>query len=168
MKKTKILFIIIFEIAAAFGIASAQTSIGAKLKEVRVYFLYLGTDGTESKILPLKRKVSAAQPLQTAIEELIKEPTVEEQKRGFATASYGEMKLVSVKIKKGIARIDFSRPIRDDYNPGDLQTLDFESAVVKTVKQFPTVKKVVVCVNGINEFGIGLVENAPRPCPIEN
>ena len=28
-------------------------------------------------------------------------------------------------------------------------------------------KKAIFCGNGMNEFGIGLVEDAPRPCPKE-
>ena len=76
-------------------------------------------------------------------------------------------KLSSVKIKRGVARIDFTRTIRgkEDYNPGDLLTLRFEAAVKKTAKQFPAVKKVIVCVNGVNEFGIGMVIDTPVPCP---
>jgi spore germination protein GerM len=80
------------------------------------------------------------------------------------------MKLVSVKLKNGVAQIDFSRQLNKDqsnFNPGDLLTLSFESAVIKTAKQFPAVKKVVVCVNGMNEFGIGMVIDAPIPCPKE-
>ena len=91
-------------------------------------------------------------------------PTGDELKLGYYSAGYGDMKLDSVKLSKGLARIDFSRVIRSDYNPGDLQTLDFEDAVTRTAKQFPLVKKVMVCVNGINEFGIGLVEGRPYPC----
>jgi len=98
---------------------------------------------------------------------MLKAPTEAEQKLGYFSADYGDMKLVSVKLKRGTARIDFSRVIRDDYNPGDLQTLAFESAVIKTAKQFPAVKKVIVCVNGMNEFGVGKVIDAPVPCPKE-
>ena len=42
--------------------------------------------------------------------------------------------------------------------------LRFQEAVVKTAKQFPSVKKVIVCVNGLNEFGIGLVLDEAVPC----
>lgn len=142
----------------------AQKSAGSKLKQVKVYFHFIGSEGIESKVIPLKRRVSRKAPLFPTLETMLVEPTEAEQKLGYYSAGYGDMKLVSVKLKRSVARIDFSRPIRDDYNPGDLQTLTFESAVIKTAKQFPGIKKVIVCVNGINEFGIGLVEDAPRPC----
>ncbi len=146
---------------------NAQKTADSKSDNVDVYFLFIGTEGSNDKLLPLKRKVSSKTPLFPAIEEMLKEPTEAEQKLGYVSTGYGDLKLVSVKIKRGTARIDFSRTISGDYNPGDLQTLDFESAVIKTAMQFSSVKKVVVCVNGINEFGIGLVENAPHPCPKE-
>lgn len=165
MKNLRIILAILL-ISVSMGIfVHAQNS--AELKEVKVYFHFIGTEGTESKILSLKRKVSRQAPLFTAIEELVKEPTAEEQKLGYQSAGYGDLKLVSVKIKSGTARIDFKRTISDRNNPGDLQTLAFESAVIKTAKQFPTVKKAIVCVNGMNEFGIGMVIDAPMPCPIE-
>jgi spore germination protein GerM len=104
-------------------------------------------------------------PLRPTIEALIAGPTPAEDPSRFASVAYGDLKLSSIKVKRGTARIDFTRELRDDYNPGDLETLRFEAAVIRTAKQFPEIKKVVVCVNGLNEFGIGLVEDSPRPCP---
>jgi len=165
-KARKILAALLIFVSAGFTFA--QKPAEPKLKVVKVFFHFIGSEGSESKILPLRRKVSADAPLRSAIEEMIREPTAAEQKLGYGSASYGDMKLVSVKLKKGTARIDLRRTITNDFNPGELQTFAFESAVIKTAKQFPAVKRVIVCVNGINEFGIGLVEDAPRPCPKEN
>jgi len=167
--KFSILLLIIFQVAAGF-FAHAQKSSDSKLKEVKVYYMFIGAGGTESKILPLKRKVSAAAPLRQTIEELLKEPTEAERKLGYRSAGYDDMKLVSVKLKNGAARIDFSREMEkdfSDFNPGDLLTLYFEDAVIRTAKQFPAVKKVTVCVNGMDEFGVGMVIDAPLPCPKE-
>lgn len=150
-----------------FSSIFAHAQKTSDLKKVDVYFLFIGTEGINDELLPLKRKVSRKAPLFPAIEELLKKPTADEQKLGYVSPGYGDLKLVSVKLKRGTARIDFSRTISNDYNPGDLQTLKFEAAVKKTAMQFSAVKKVVVCVNGINEFGIGLVKNAPHPCPKE-
>ena len=164
MRKTLAFLIIVL---SGFFVQGQKCS-DSTLKEVLVYFHFIGTEGTESEVLPLKRKVSAKTPLRPAIEEMLKEPTEIEQKAGYHSAGYDNMKLVSVKLKNGVARIDFTRELekdRSDYNPGDLLTLSFESAVIKTAKQFPAVKKVIVCVNGMNEFGIGMVIDAPLPCP---
>jgi len=167
--KTKEKFNVFLLLLAIFNFfaVSVHGQNSAELKQVKVYFHIIGTEGIESKILPLKRKVSAKAPLFPTIAAMLVEPTEAEQKLGYQSAGYGDMKLVSVKLKKGTARIDFSRTISKGYNPGDLQTLAFESAVIKTAKQFPSVKKVIVCVNGMNEFGVGLTIDAPVPCPKE-
>jgi spore germination protein GerM len=164
MKNFQILLsLLIFMLSALAGFA--QKAPEPKLKEVKVYFMFIGPDGGSSDVLPLKRKVPADAPLFPAIAAMLESPTEAEQKLGYISTAYGDMKLDSVKIVKGLARVDLSREIRPDYNPGDLQTLYFEEAVIKTAKQFPSVKKVMVCVNGINEFGIGMVEGRPYPCP---
>lgn len=164
LKFAGFLMVLFFMMSSVIFVHAQKSS---DLKEVNVFFEFIGTEGTESEILPRKRQVSRNAPLFPAIEEMLKKPTADEQKLGYVSTSYGDLKLVSVKLKCGTARIDFSRTISDDYNPGDLQTLNFEAAVKKTAMQFPTVKKVVVCVNGMNEFGIGMVIDAPVPCPSE-
>ncbi len=164
MKILKLPFFTILIIALSAAGINAQVPEAGK-KEVKVFFMFIGPDGSESEIRPLKRKVSSAAPLFPAMAALLVEPTGEEADLGYTSAGYGDMTLKSVKLTKGVARVDFVREIRDDYNPGDLQTLYFEDAVIRTAKQFPSVKKVMVCVNGINEFGIGMVEGRPYNCP---
>jgi spore germination protein GerM len=160
MKISIILILLVFVVALP---VSGQQS--TESKEVKVYFMFLGQDGDESILKPLMRKVSVAAPLCPSIAAMLEEPTESERHLGYVSAGYGGIKLTSVKVKKGKARIDFTRVITPDYNPGDLQTLYFEDAVIKTAKQFPSVKKVMVCVNGVNEFGIGMVVGRPFPCP---
>jgi spore germination protein GerM len=144
--------------------ATQPNITSSKLRMVRVYFpVEPPTSGPELK--PLQRRVDANSPLRPAIEALIAGPTAEEATRGYVSVAYGDLRLASVKLQRGVARIDFTREIRSDYNPGDLETLRFQEAVVKTAKQFPSVKKVIVCVNGLNEFGIGLVIDQADACP---
>ncbi len=157
--------LVTFFIQSSVIFVHAQKS--SNLKEVEVYFYFIGAEGIEDEILPLKRNVSATAPLRSAIEEMLKDPTEDEKKLGYESLNYDNLKLVSVKLKRGTARMDFSRVVGENTNPGDLLTLKFEAAVKKTAKQFPAVKKVVVCVNGMNEFGIGMVLDAPEPCPKE-
>ena len=142
--------------------AAAQT---ADLKKVTVYFWEFNREGGGDDMIPFKRYVDKTAPLRPTIEALLAGPTVAENRKRYGSVAYGDLKLSSIKITGGTARIDFTRVISEDNNPGDLQTLRFEAAVIRTAKQFPEIKNVIVCVNGINEFGIGLVEDAPRPCP---
>ncbi len=137
----------------------------AQTREVTVYFWEFNREEPGDDMVPFKRVVDARAPLRPTIEALIAGPTAAENTDKYASVAYGDLKLSDVKVKGTAARIDFVREVRDDYNPGDLQTLRFEATVIRTAKQFPNIKKVIVCVNGINEFGIGMVEDRPKPCP---
>ncbi len=141
---------------------NAQTN---KLKKVKVYFWEFNKATEGDEFSAFTREVDARSPLRPTIAAFIAGPTAEEEAKGFAGLAYGVLKLASLNLKNGTVRIDFTREIRADDNPGDLETLRFEAALVRTVKQFPSVKKVIVCVNGYNEFGIGMVIDAPIPCP---
>lgn len=134
-------------------------------REVTVYFWEFNRDEGGDDMIPFKRVVDAKAPLRPTIEALIAGPTEAENTNKYSSVAYGNLKLSDVRVKRSTARIDFVREIREDYNPGDLETLRFEAAVIRTAKQFPNIKKVIVCVNGINEFGIGMVEGRPKPCP---
>lgn len=141
--------------------------IGAagQTREVTVYFWEFNRDEPGDDMIPFKRVVDARAPLRPTIEALIAGPTEAENTNKYSSVAYGDLKLSDVRVKGSTARIDFVREIREDYNPGDLETLRFEATVIRTAKQFPNIKKVIVCVNGINEFGIGMVEGRPKPCP---
>ncbi len=134
-------------------------------REVTVYFWEFNRDEPGDDMIPFKRVVDAKAPLRPTIEALIAGPTDAEDTDKYASVAYGEIKLSDVRVKGSTARIDFVREIREDYNPGDLETLRFEATVIRTAKQFPNIKKVIVCVNDNIEFGIGLVEGRPKPCP---
>ena len=128
------------------------------------------TEKFESVLNPVTREVGATAPLRPTIEALLAGPTAEEAKRGYEAVDYGRnMKLAAVKLTKGVARIDFTREDgKENPNPGDLLTLYFAGAVKETAKQFPEVRKVIVCVNGLDEFGIGMTKDEAIPCPKEN
>ena len=169
----KVQLLTLFQIAwlASSALASAErpAALPFATREIRVYFLYENSKEPEKsgELLPVKREVYRVNVLESALRELIAGPTAEEEKQGYQPVTYtAGMKLASVKIKRGIAYAYFTRPEIQGSAP-DLASLKFEDAVIKTAKQFREVKKVVACVNGQIEFGIGMVENVPRPCPKE-
>lgn len=162
-KKRAVLAVVLLAMSFAASSAAAQTN--GDLKKVTVYFWEFNREGGGDDMIPFARYVNKKAPLRPTIEALIAGPTKEENPDKFSSVTYGDVKLSSIEIRRGTARIDFTRTISKDYNPGDLETLRFEGTVIRTAKQFPEIKKVIVCVNGINEFGIGMVEDAPRACP---
>jgi spore germination protein GerM len=163
--KNNVCQILILTLFAGLTFVGANAQKTSNLRKVQVYFWEVNKQTSGDELTAFTREVDAKSPLRPTIEAFVAGPTAEEEAKGFAGLAYGNLKLDSVKIKNGTARIDFSREIRADYNPGDLETLRFEEAVTRTAKQFPTVKKVVVCVNGYNEFGIGMVIDDRIPCP---
>ena len=139
--------------------------IASQTREVTVYFWEFNRDEPGDDMIPFKRIVNAKSPLRPTIEALIAGPTDAEDTDKYASVAYGEINLSDVRVKGPTARIDFVREMREDYNPGDLETLRFEAVNPTFVLGVKNIKKVIVCVNGMNEFGIGLVEGRPKPCP---
>ncbi|MBC7898881.1 MAG: GerMN domain-containing protein [Saprospiraceae bacterium] len=145
-----------------FQISAAQTD---DLKKVKIYFWEFNREGGGDDLIAFTRMVDRKAPLRPTIEALLADPTADEKPDRFASVRYtDDLKLSSIKIKRGTTRIDFTRTVGENTDPGDLATLRFEAAVIRTAKQFPEIKNVIVCVNGMNEFGVGMVIDAPAPC----
>ena len=146
--------------------ADAKKISNAQSREVKVYFLKDPYDNSDPKnpggLGAVTRKVSAKSPLRGALLALTGGPTAAEEKRGYASSTWG-IKLLSVKIKNGTAYTYFTMPEGAMFS-GDNSPFIFEDAVEKTALQFPNVRKVVVCLDGILDFG-SESEDPPRKCP---
>jgi spore germination protein GerM len=97
--------------------------------------------------------VNAVAPARPAIEALLKGPTAAERRRGFESlASASEFRIASLKISGGVARINFISTRRWHGWAGDLAPVRFKTAVELTLKQFPSVQRVIVSLNGDEKF----------------
>lgn len=151
----------VFNIAAVIGIfvvlssctsvsAVPQRSVAAR-KEVKVYFYH--DPGEHIDLSPVTRSVNANAPARPAIEALLKGPTAAERRRGFESlASASEFRIGSLSIRGGTARINFVSTRRWAGWPGDLAPVRFKTAVELTLKQFPSVQRVIVSLNGDEKF----------------
>ncbi|MDM7921836.1 MAG: GerMN domain-containing protein [Pyrinomonadaceae bacterium] len=161
--------VIVFVLLTALFVFAVPLKTSAQTegtRKVTVYFWEMNRDTEGDDLVPFVRYVDAKAPLRPTLEALLAGPTKEEDLEKFTTVRYDDdLKLDKVEIRGRTARIDFTRDVGGDTNPGDLLTLRFEDAVIRTAKQFPNIEKVIVCVNGLNEFGIGMVEDRPKPCP---
>jgi hypothetical protein len=120
-------------------------------KEVKVYFYH--DPGEYIDLAPVMRSVNAAGPARPAIEALLKGPTAAERRKGFESlASAGDFRIGSLKISGGTARVNFISTRRWTGWPGDLAPVRFKTAVELTLKQFPTVRRVIVSLNGDEKF----------------
>jgi spore germination protein GerM len=142
--------VILFTCAAASVPIVAQAKVAAR-KEVKVYFYH--DPGEHIDLAPVTRSVNAVAPARPAIEALLKGPTAAERRRGFdSLASASDFRIGSLKISGGTARINFVSSRRWRGWPGDLAPVRFKTAVELTLKQFPSVRRVIVSLNGDAKF----------------
>jgi spore germination protein GerM len=124
---------------------------GQRRKVVKVYFYH--EPGEYIDLSPVKRSVSPASPARAAITALLGGPTVSERRQGFdGLASASDFRIGSLKIKDGTAQINFVVSRTWTGFAGDLAPIRFKKAVELTLKQFPTVRNVVVTLNGDPNF----------------
>ena len=128
----------------------AQRRVAAR-KEVKVYFYH--DPGEHIDLSPVTRWVNAGAPARPAIEALLKGPTAAERRQGFdSLASASAFRIGSLKISRGTARINFISTRRWTGWPGDLAPVRFKTAVELTLKQFPSVQRVIVSLDGDEKF----------------
>ena len=139
---------VVLSAASVFAVPQAKV---ATRKEVKVYFYH--DPGEYIDLAPVMRAVSATAPARPAIEALLKGPTPAERRRGFESlASASDFRIGSLKISNGTARINFISTRRWAGWPGDLAPVRFKTAVELTLKQFPSVQRVIVSLNGDTKF----------------
>ena len=144
------MFVILFACAEPSVSAAPQRKVAAR-KEVKVYFYH--DPGEYIDLAPVTRSVNAIAPARPAIEALLKGPTAAEKRRGFGPlASASEFRIGSLKISGGTARVNFISNRRWAGWPGDLAPVRFKTAVELTLKQFPSVQRVIVSLNEDEKF----------------
>lgn len=118
---------------------------------VKVFFNN-STKGAEcEKVTPALREVSKVAAIgKTTIEELLKGPTAMEKSQGFSTAINANVKVNSLTVSNGTARIDFDSNFNKNLS-GSCLVLAVRAQVEETLKQFPTIQDVIISVNGETE-----------------
>lgn len=86
----------------------------------------------------------------SALNELLKGPTVGESRAGFFTNINPGTKLNKLSIENGIAEADFSSSLGEGVG-GSCRVSAIRSQIESTLKQFPTVKNVIISINGESE-----------------
>jgi len=137
--------------SSAIAQGKSQSKKAPVRTEVKVYFYH--DPGEYIDLSPVTRIVNAVTPARAAVEGLLKGPTAQEEKRGFGSlVSASDFRIGSLAITDGIAVIDFVPTPNWHGWPGDLGPVRFKKAVELTLKQFATVKEVIVSLNGDKDF----------------
>lgn len=116
--------------------------------------VFLGNSGKGAEceeVIPVIREVPKVATIgTTAIEELLKGPTTTEQSQGFSTSLNPNVKVNSLNISNGIARVDFSSDLNKSV-AGSCRVQAIRAQIEETLKQFPTVQNVIISINGKTE-----------------
>lgn len=143
--------VVVLSTCATLSVSAVPQAKVAAGKEVKVYFYH--DPGEYIDLAPVKRSVNASAPARPAIEALLKGPTAAESRKGFQSlASARDFRIGSLKISNGTARINFISTRRWAGWAGDLAPIRFKTAIELTLKQFPSVQRVIVSLNGDEKF----------------
>jgi len=121
--------------------------------KVSVYFNNSRMDATIScdKVFPVERIITKTQAIaRVAIEELLKGPTETEKSQNFFTSINSGVKIQGLVIEQGIAKIDFDEQLEFQIG-GSCRVLAIRSQITETLKQFSTVKSVIISINSRTE-----------------
>lgn len=97
-----------------------------------------------ARIIP---KIEA--PARRALELLLEGPSLADGQDVFTSINAG-VKIQSLTIKDGIARVDFDEQLEFQVG-GSCRVAAIRSQIAETLKQFPTVKNVIISINGRTE-----------------
>jgi spore germination protein GerM len=135
------------------GADRAKALLGAdqELSTVKVYFgnSNLNKDMADCGLVyPVDRQVAKTQAVaRAALTELLSGPTQPEKNGGYSTSLNAGVKINSLTIANGVARVDFDEKM-DEGMGGSCRVEAIRSQIEKTLLQFPSVKSVVVSVEG--------------------
>ena len=103
------------------------------------------------KTYPTDRQITKTDaPARAAIEQLLAGPTADEKNKGFITLINPGVKILNLKIENETATIDFDKKIEEAVG-GSCRVSSIRSQISETLKQFSTVKDVVIMVEGRTE-----------------
>lgn len=139
------------ELDAFIGIPVKFSS--AETATVKVFFSHQD-DATEMdcSVMHARERVIAKTPavVKAALEQLLAGPTLDEKQEGFFTSINAGVKLNSLKIEEGTIFADFDARLAESVG-GSCRVIAIRSQLEETLRQFPSVKKVVISIDGRTE-----------------
>lgn len=122
---------------------------------IRVYFNNPDTDpnwDTEcNNVFAVEREILSTRSVAlAAMTELLKGPTDAEKAKGYVTNINTGVKIQKLTIENGVAKIDFDERLEYQVG-GSCKTSAIIAQIKQTLKQFSTVKDVVISINGETE-----------------
>lgn len=133
------------------------TPANKETTKVKVYFnnIQLDPEITCVKVFPIEREIPKTEAIgRAALEELLKGPTEQEKSEGFLTNINPGVKIQKLTIDPptggGVAKVDFDEQLEFQVG-GSCRVAAISAQITQTLKQFPTVKSVIISINGRTE-----------------
>ena len=118
--------------------------------KIKIYFnnSKLDPEFSCNKVFAVEREISKTSAVgKAALEELLKGPTSSEKDNNFFTSINFGVKIQSLVIKDGIAKVDFDEQLEYQVG-GSCRVSAIRAQITQTLKQFSTVKEVIISING--------------------
>ncbi len=104
-----------------------------------------------NKVFPVARAVAKTQAsARAALEELLKGVTAAEKEEGFFTNINQGVKIQKLVIENEVAKVDFNEELERAVG-GSCRAAAIRAQITQTLKQFPTVNKIIISINGRTE-----------------
>ncbi len=137
---------------------AAQITIPIRFKQtqtstVKVFFNNDKMDPEYScnKVFPVEREIPKTQTVaRAALEELLKGPSAADKAAGYFTSINSGVKIQKLTIENGVAKVDFDEQLEFQVG-GSCRVAAISAQITQTLKQFPTVKSVIISINGRTE-----------------
>ncbi len=126
---------------------------GGALIKIKAFFAspVLNPTAVCEKVFPVDREVPLTKAIgRAAIRELLKGPSPDEREAEYSTAINDGVILQSLTIQDGVARVDFSKEL-DRAVGGSCRVTAIRAQITETLKQFATVKSVIISIDGRTE-----------------
>ncbi|MCX6796706.1 MAG: GerMN domain-containing protein [Candidatus Falkowbacteria bacterium] len=120
---------------------------------VKVYFNNNKLDPEIScnKVFPVERTIIKTEAIGRAtLEQLLAGPTEVEKADGYSTSINPDVKINSLVIDNGVAKVDFDKQIEYQVG-GSCRVSAIRAQITETLKQFSTVQEVIISVAGRTE-----------------
>jgi hypothetical protein len=128
----------------------------SKLEKITVKAYFGNTDLNPQAmdcglVYPAERLINKTQTTaRAALEELLAGPTDREKMQGYYTSINPGVKINSLIVSNGAAKVDFDEQM-DFQMGGSCRVTAIRAQITQTLKQFPAVKDVIISVNGNSE-----------------
>lgn len=147
----KIAAILLMFVFCAYGFAQTKKTI-----TIKVYFsdtTNIETFEDCAKVRAVTRTIPKTKSVaKAALEELFKGPSEKEKKDGLSSVFFEDTKsiLLGIKIKKGAAYVNLDGSVIEKLGNATTSCggAGYDAAVEKTLKQFPTIKKIFFAIDG--------------------